>query len=135
AIPPLEPISLRNSKVIGSTRSVMGAVCLVLSGLIGLTMATFVMLNQDAIVAEIISVSGGELAAIQEAVVFLGVFWLISGIMAFLGGFFAAQRKHFKLALIGGVFALGTFGMVMFEGSVIGFIGLTLVWLSRAEFR
>ncbi len=135
AVPPLEPISFRNSKVIGSMRSVTGAVCLVLSGLIGLTMSTFVMLNQEAIVAEIVKVYGGDLAGVQEAVVFLGVFWLISGAMAFLGGFFAAQRRHFKLAMIGGVFALGTFGMVFLEGSVIGLIGLTLVWLSRREFR
>lgn len=135
AIPPLEPISLRSSNVIGSTRSLMGAVCLVLSGLIGLTMSSFLMLNQEAIVAEIINVYGGELGNIQEAVTFLVVFWLVAGVMAFIGGFFAAQRRHFKIAMIGGVFALGTFGLVFLEGSVLGMIGLILVFLSRREFR
>jgi hypothetical protein len=135
AIPPLEPISLRSSNMIGSMRSLMGAVCLVLSGLIGLTMASFVMLNQEAIVAEIINVYGGELSNIQEAVTFLVVFWLVAGVMAFIGGFFAAQRRHFKIAVIGGVFALGTFGLVFLEGSVLGLLGLILVFLSRHEFR
>jgi len=135
AIPPLEPISLRSSNMIGSTRSLMGAVCLVLSGLIGLTMSSFVMLNQEAIVAEIINVSGGELGNIQEAVTFLIAFWLVAGVMAFIGGFFAVQRRHFKLVMIGGVFALGTFGLVFLEGSVLGLIGLILVFLSRREFR
>jgi hypothetical protein len=134
AIPPLEPISFP-LKMIGSTRSLMGAVCLVLSGLIGLTMSSFVMLNQEAIVAEIINVYGGELGNIQEAVTFLVVFWLVAGVMAFIGGFFAAQRRHFKIAVIGGVFALGTFGLVFLEGSVLGLLGLILVFLSRHEFR
>jgi hypothetical protein len=134
AIPPLEPISLHPNSV-GSMRSLIGAVCLVLSGLIGLTMSSFVMLNQEAIVAEMINIYGGELGSIQEAVTFLGVFWLVAGVMAFIGGFFAAQRRHFKIAMIGGVFALGTFGLVFIEGSVMGLIGLILIFLSRREFR
>jgi hypothetical protein len=134
AIPQLEPIPFRPN-VIGSTRSLMGAVCLVLSGLIGLTMSLFVMLNQEAIVAEIVNIYGGELGVSQEAVTFLIVFWLVAGVTAFIGGFFAAQRRHFKIAMIGGVFALGTFGLVFLEGSVMGLIGLILVFLSRREFR
>jgi hypothetical protein len=133
AIPPLDPIRYRSS--FGSTRSLMGAVCLVLSGMIGLTMASFVMLNQEAIVADIVTIYGGELGAIQEAVTFLIAFWIVSSVMAFIGGFFAAQRRHFKIAMIGGVFALGTFGLVFLEGSVMGLIGLILVFLSRREFR
>jgi hypothetical protein len=134
AIDQLEPIPFP-PKMAGSMRSLFGAVCLVLSGLIGLTMSLFVMLNQDAIVAEMTSIYGSELGNIQEALTFLSFFWLISGIMAFIGGYFAAQRRHFKIAMIGGVFALGTFGMVLLEGSVLGLFGLILVFLSRREFR
>jgi hypothetical protein len=134
AIPQLEPISFP-PKMVGSMRSLFGAVCLVFSGLIGLTMSLFVMLNQEAIVADITSIYGTELGSIQEAVTFLIFFWLFAGIMAFIGGFFAAQHRHFKMAMIGGVCALGTFGMVFLEGSVLGLIGLVLVFLSRREFR
>jgi hypothetical protein len=134
AIPQLEPIPSR-AKVFGSMRSMMGAVCLVLSGMIGLTMSSFLIMNQEAIVAEIARVYGDQLGSIQEAVTFLIIFWIVSGIMALVGGYFASQRRHFKIALAGGVFALGTFGMVFLEGSIIGLFGLILIWLSRSEYR
>ena len=119
AIPPLGPIIMRSSGPPGSMRAMMGAACLILSGLIGLTMASFVMINRDAIVAEIAKVYGGDLAAVQEAVTVLAIFWLVAGIMASVGGFFA----------------LGTFGLIFLEGSFMGLIGLILIWLSRREFR
>ncbi len=134
AIPPLEPV-FRSPKEVGSMRSMIGAVCLVISGLVGLSMSSFVMLNQEAIISEIIATYGGELATIQEAVMFLIVFWLVAGFMAFVGGFFASQRRHFKVAMIGGAFALCTFGLILFEGSFMGMIGLILIWLSRREFH
>jgi len=135
AIPPLEPITLRPSAPSGSMRAMIGAACLILSGLIGLTMSSFVLINRDAIASEIASVYGGNLATVQEAVTFLVVFWLVAGIMASVGGYFAGQRRHFKVAMLGGVFALGTFGLIFIEGSLLGLIGLILVWLSRREFR
>jgi len=134
AIPPLEPL-FRPVKEPGSLRSTIGAACLILSGFIGLSMSSFVMLNQEAIVAEIATIYGGELGTIQEAVTFLVVFWLVAGIMAFIGGFFAAQRRRFKVAMIGGFFALGTFGLIFLEGTMMGMIGLMLIWLSRREFH
>ena len=134
AIPPLDPFPSRQ-KVLGSMRSTIGAVCLVLSGMIGLTMSLFLMVNQEAIVAEIARVYGDQIGSIEEAVTFLMVFWVVSGVMALIGGYFAAQRRHFRIVLVGGVFALGTFGMVFLEGSIIGLFGLILIWLSRGEYR
>ena len=135
AIPPLEPVMSHPTGPPASTRAMIGAACLVLSGLIGLTMSSFVMINRDAIVSEISSIYGGDIANVQEAVTFLVVFWLLAGIMASVGGFFAGQRRHFKVAMLGGFFALGTFGLIFLEGSLMGLIGLIMVWLSRREFR
>jgi hypothetical protein len=135
AIPTLEQISPRSPVTVGSTRLTIGAACLVISGLIGLTMSSFLMANQEAIVAEITRLYGDQMGSIQEAVTFLIIFWVVSGIMASVGAYFAFQRRHFRIALAGGIFALGTFGLIFLEGSVMGLIGLILVWLSRREFH
>jgi hypothetical protein len=135
AIPPIEQLSPRPIMKPGSMRSFMGAACLVVSGLIGLSMSSFLAMNQGEIVAEIVQIYGGQLSSVQEAATFLIAFWAVAGVMATLGGYFAAQRRHFKFAMVGGVFALGTFGLVFLEGSIMGLIGLILIWRSRREFR
>lgn len=135
AIPPLEPISFRSADMVGSMRSTLGAMCLIVSGIIGLTMASFVLVNQETIIADIISLYGMDAATVHDSVIFLGIFWLISGIWASVGGYFASRRRHYRIAIMGGIFALGTFGLVFLEGSIMGLIGLILVWLSRREFR
>jgi hypothetical protein len=116
-------------------RSTLGAMCLIISGIIGLTMSSFVLMNQEAIIADIINLYGLDAATVHDAVIFLGIFWLISGIWATVGGYFASRRRHYRLAVMGGVFALGTFGLIFLEGSIMGLIGLILVVLSRREFR
>jgi hypothetical protein len=135
AIPTVEQLSPRTTVTVGSTRSMIGAACLVISGLIGLTMSSFLLVNKDAIIAEITAVYGTQLGSIPDAVSFLIVFWIVAGVMASIGGYFTFQRRHFRIALAGGIFALGTFGLIFIEGSVMGLIGLILVWLSRREFR
>jgi hypothetical protein len=57
--------------------------------------------------------------------VICGVGLLVLGIISFLGGIFAIQRKNFAIALIGGIFVVIT---------VIGLIGLILVAVSKDEF-
>lgn len=64
---------------------------------------------------------GGGLAIACGAVV------LILGIIALLGGVFAVQRKHFGLAILGGILGLGGW-------FIPGLIGLILVAVSRDEF-
>jgi hypothetical protein len=134
AIPPLEPIFTSPMEV-GSVRSTIGAVCLIISGLVGISMSSFVVMNQEAIVANIVSIYGMDLATVHDTVIFLAAFWFISGIWAFVGGLFAYRRRHFRIAVMGGIFALGTFGLIFLEGSIMGLIGLILILLSRREFR
>lgn len=47
------------------------------------------------------------------------------GLIAILGGIFAIQRKHFVLALIGGILTIP---------SILGLVGLILVIVSKDEF-
>lgn len=54
-----------------------------------------------------------------------GAIMILLGIIALLGGIFAIQRKHFGLAILGGVFVLP---------SILGLVGLILVAVSHDEF-
>ena len=65
---------------------------------------------------------GGAILAVCGAIV------VILGVIALLGGIFAIQRKHFGLAILGGILGLGGW-------FIPGLIGLILVALSRDEFR
>ncbi len=57
-----------------------------------------------------------------------GAIVIILGIIALLGGIFAIQRKHFGIAVLGGIFSL--LGLFIF-----GLIGLILIAVSRDEFH
>lgn len=55
-----------------------------------------------------------------------GAVLLVLGLIAFMGGIFAMQRKNFGFAVVGGVLVIP---------SLLGLIGLILVAISRDEFR
>ena len=57
-----------------------------------------------------------------------GAIILILGIIALLGGIFALQRKHFGIAVLGGILGLGGW-------FIPGLIGLILIAISRDEFH
>jgi len=57
-----------------------------------------------------------------------GIIWIVLSLVGLLGGIFAVQRKHFGLAILGGIFSL-LFGFFIF-----GLIGLILVAISKSEF-
>ena len=65
---------------------------------------------------------GGAILAI------CGIIVAVLGVIALLGGIFAIQRKHFGLAILGGIVGLGGW-------FIPGLIGLILVALSKDEFR
>ena len=57
-----------------------------------------------------------------------GIIWIVLSLIGLLGGIFAMQRKHFGLAIVGGIFSL----LVGFF--IFGLIGLILVAISKDEF-
>lgn len=62
-----------------------------------------------------------------------GLLAVFFGVGAFIGGIFAIQRKHFLLALVGGI--VGIIGVGFIIGAVLSLIGLVLIAVSRAEFE
>ncbi len=61
-----------------------------------------------------------------------GIVFTVAGLIAALGGMFGVMRKHFALAIIGGI--CGMIGLGFFIGSLLALIGLILVAISRSEF-
>ncbi|OGS55341.1 MAG: hypothetical protein A3K60_07140 [Euryarchaeota archaeon RBG_19FT_COMBO_56_21] len=59
-------------------------------------------------------------------VVACGVLLLLLGVMSLLGGIFAIQKRHFGIAIIGGLFVIP---------SILGLIGLILVAISKDSFE
>ena len=55
-----------------------------------------------------------------------GILVLLLGVIALLGGIFAIQKKHFGMAIIGGVLVIP---------SILGLIGLILVAVSKDSFE
>ena len=76
-----------------------------------------------------------ENATPEEFVAFIhqcGFVDLAFGVVATVGGVFALTRRHFGLAVTGGVFAILGLGLLI--GSLLGLIGLILVLVSRRDF-
>ena len=59
------------------------------------------------------------------AAVGCGAVLLILGVIALLGGIFAIQKKHWAIALIGGIIVIPT---------ILGLVGLILIAVSREAF-
>jgi hypothetical protein len=58
----------------------------------------------------------------------IGLFWLITGIMALIGGVFALQRRHWGVSLAGAICA------IVPPSSLLGILSTVFVALAREEF-
>lgn len=76
------------------------------------------------IIGGILILVGGLLLTIGAGFCLVVLFPL--AILAFIGGIFALMRKHFALAVVGGVLSIP---------SIIGLVGLILVIMSKDEFQ
>lgn len=75
--------------------------------------------------ADILPIAGDW---VEDILVVCGALAIIFGIITLMGGVFAIMRKHFGLAVLGGIFSLlGWF--------IPGLIGLILVAISKDEFE
>ena len=74
----------------------------------------------------LVDVEGVEM--FEDLLTVCGIIFIILGLIGVLGGIFAMMRKHFGLAVLGGVFALaGWF--------IPALIGLILIAVSKDEFE
>lgn len=113
---------------------VIGGVLIILAGLMGLAFGgLFIALD----VSELDEYGLDEVGVtdmVDDILTACGAIFIIVSIIVLLGGFFGVTRKHWGIAIVGGV--LGIFvGLPMLIGSVLSLIGLILVAVSRKEFE
>ena len=81
-----------------------------------------------------LAISSGEFiggidlgTGVGDIMTICGVVFIVLGIIAVLGGVFAVMRKHFGLAILGGILGLGGF-------FIFALIGIILVAVGRDDF-
>lgn len=103
-----------------SAMPTIGGILIIIAGILELIVAAGLIAGGTALLG--ISFGGSGFLVV------CGVIVAILGLVALLGGVFAIQRKHFGLAVLGGI--LGLLGWF-----IPGLIGLILIAISRDEFH
>lgn len=106
---------------------IIGGILILIGGVLALIAGVGLVASVGALDAlTIVDVEGMDI--LEDIVTVCGVIFIILGLIGLLGGVFAIMRKHFGLAILGGIFALaGWF--------IPALIGLILVGVSKDEFE
>ncbi len=114
--------------------SLLGGVFILVAGIIGLAMGAMIMaVDVNDLEDYGITGLGGALDTLDDLLTICGAIFLILGLIALLGGVFGIQRKKFGIVILGGVLGLFCFGPYMI-GSILAFVGLVLVAVSKKDF-
>lgn len=117
-----------------SSKPTVGGVLILIAGILALVNGALYLVSDISDLGTIPTLPEGftedDLEGIMRA---CGVVMMIFGIMAIPGGVFALRRKHFGLAIAGGVVAM--LGVGFSFGALLGLVGLILVAISRKEFQ
>ncbi len=105
----------------------IGGVLILLGGVLSLVAGLGLVASVGALDSlMLIDVEGVNM--FEDLLTACGIIFIILGLIGILGGVFAMMRKHFGLAVLGGVFALaGWF--------IPALIGLILIGVSKDEFE
>ncbi|UCE80946.1 MAG: zinc ribbon domain-containing protein [Methanobacteriota archaeon] len=112
---------------------VVGGILILIAGIMGLIMGGVLL----AIDLEDLDQWGVDVAGvtdvIEDVLTVCGAIIIILSIVTALGGVFGIMRKHWGIAVVGGVLGLFVIGP-MALGTILALIGLILVAVSRKEF-
>jgi len=129
---PGPPVAPRLSRGPRSLSKAAG-ICMFLAGAIGIAGSVYSVLFplSDAALANL---TAGIDPATLTLIYVCGLASVYAQAFAVLGGILAFQGANWKLAVVCGFASLLTIGFVFIESSVLGGIGLLLVFLARREF-
>ena len=112
---------------------VIGGALILVAAIIGLIMGSVMI----AIDAEDLDQWGVDVAGVTDIVedilTVCGAITIVLGLIAALGGVFGIMRKHWGLAIVGGVLGLFLVSPWLLA-SLLSLVGLILVAVSRKEF-
>ncbi|MBU0685471.1 MAG: hypothetical protein ABIE25_06815 [Thermoplasmatota archaeon] len=115
--------------------SLVGGILILIAGIMGLVLgAVFIVASNsvDTLADWGVDVAGvGDI--LSDILLVCGIIVIILSLVVVLGGFFGITRKHWGLAIVGGVLGLFLIGPYMLA-SLFALIGLILVAVSKKDF-
>lgn len=114
--------------------SIVGGILILVVGIMGLAMGgLFFAIDISDLEAYGFGSMKGFEDILQNILYVCGAIFVILGLIAVVGGFFGVRRKHWGLAILGGV--LGLFIITpYFIGSLVALVGLVLLAVSKQDF-
>jgi hypothetical protein len=118
-----------------SMMPVISGVLLILAGLLGLLTWAAALSVDTAMIQNLLpSNSPITIEQLQSFLLVCGIIGSIMSIIALAGGIVALRRRGWGLAMVGSILGLFTIGPY-FLASVLAFIGLILLVISRKDFH
>jgi hypothetical protein len=113
---------------------VIGGAMLIVAGIMGLFAGGVLLaIDLDDLDQYGVDVAGvGDV--LEDILTVCGAIIIILSLIVVLGGFFGVTRKHWGIAVVGGVLGLFIIGPMLL-GSLLALIGLILIAVSRKEFE
>ncbi len=117
--------------------SIIGGILILISGIVGLAIGgIFLAIDVNSLGDFGLSNIGDQVNNILKV---CGAIFIILGILALIGGIFGAMRKHWGLAIVGGVMGLIACAPFAFAGylailPVLPLIGIILVGIAKKDF-
>jgi len=117
--------------------SIVGGILILISGIVGLAIGgIFLAVDLSSLDAYGF---GDVTGTVENLLKVCGAIFLILGIIALIGGFFGATRKHFGLVILGGITGLLACAPFVFAGyfvvlPVLPLVGLILVGIAKKDF-
>lgn len=108
-------------------------VCLVLAGLIGIMGSVYSTVYPPS-PEQVANLTAGLDAATVTFLYLCGLVSVYAQAFALLGGVLAYQGRSWKLVLACAVMSLFSLGLVLFESSLLGALGLVFVLMSKRDF-
>jgi hypothetical protein len=118
-----------------SVLSLIGGILILIAGIMGLALGGLFLVAAGDV--DVLSDYGIDVAGVgdllEDILTVCGIIFIVLGLIAVLGGFFGVQRKHWGLAILGGVMGLFVLGPYLI-GSLLALVGLILVAVSKKDF-
>jgi len=122
-----------------SALSLIGGILILIAGIMGLVLGGLFIVAADAVSEGsnelgdwgIDMAGAGDL--LSDILLVCGAIIIILALIVVLGGFFGVQRKHWGLAILGGVLGLFLIGPY-FLATILALVGLILVAVSKKDF-
>ena len=137
-----DPLGLKNELSNNkSSKPTIAGILLILSGILSLIMWITVIFLDISILESAVDPSqfrdidpNFTIEKLKEIITICGTIASILSVFPILGGILSIKRKMWGIAVAGSIIGLFTIGIV-FISSILSFIGLILIVMSRNEFK